>query len=78
LISQQPRPVQYFASNPIICEASQQSFKNINQKKKHTHTHTSRSTPKTEEVWKKFGTSSMEEVEFFSLCNEVFVSFLSS
>lgn len=27
LISQQPRPVQYFASNPIICEASQQSFK---------------------------------------------------
>jgi hypothetical protein len=75
LISQQPRPVQYFASNPIICEASQQSFENMNPKK----TKTLQGLPKKlKKFWKKFGTSSMEEVEFFSLCNEVFVSFLSS
>ncbi len=85
LISQQPRPVQYFVSNPIICEASQQSFENINPKKKkkkthtHTHTHTLQGLPKK---LKKFGRN-LERVQWKKLSSFLcvvrsFVSFLSS
>lgn len=66
LISQQPRLAQYFASNPIICE----SFSAIQETKK-KRKNTSRSTQKTEEIWKKSNGRSW--VLFF--VDEVFVSF---